>query len=86
MLDRCVSVAEVAEVVDVLRAEQNACSERVDRRIAPLVSVSYTRWICEDLLTRSIQKPPLRSIISKKSLYSLLRNQLSLAISKLDQK
>jgi hypothetical protein len=43
MLDRCVSVAEVTEVVDVLRAEQNACSERVDGRIAPLIFVSYTR-------------------------------------------
>jgi hypothetical protein len=37
-------------------------------------------------LTRSVQKPPLRSINSKKSLYSLLWYQSSLAISKLLQK
>ena len=36
--------------------------------------------------TRSIQNPPLLSIISKKSLYSLLRNQSRCAISKLLQK
>ena len=43
MLDGSVSVTEVAEVVNVLRAEQDACSERVDGRIAPLIFVSYSR-------------------------------------------
>lgn len=94
VLDRGVSVAEVAEVVDVLRAEEDAGGEGVDGRVAPLGSMSVYMvsgvWAMGVTggtpLTLSIQKPPLRSIISKKSRYSLLRNQSSRAISKLDQK
>lgn len=40
----------------------------------------------EKARTRSVQNPPLRSIISKNSSYSLLRNQSKRAISKLLQK
>lgn len=88
VLDGRVSVAKVAEVVHVLGAEENTGREGVDRRVSPLHLLALARLSCCETKkhTLSIQKPPLRSIIWKKSLYSLLRNQLNLAISKLDQK
>lgn len=87
MLDGGVSVAEVAEVVDVAGGEEHAGGEGVDWCVAPLwyVLANVTGGKRVVVRTRSIQNPPLRSIIWKKSSYSLLLNQLSLAISKLDQ-
>ena len=88
MLNGCMSVAKITEVVDIARRQKSAGSERMDGGISPLAYVSKrsSRAVRENRLTLSIQKPPLRSIISKKSLYSLLLNQSSLAISKLLQK
>ena len=78
MLDRGVAVADVAEIVDLLGGEEGAGGEGVDGCIAPLEK-ECQRCSCHDgfavrggmvSLTRSIQKPPLRSIILKKSSYS----------------
>ena len=83
------AVSEVAEVVNVFRAEKSTGGEGVDRGITPLDNVSGYRVDNKEdhaKRTRSIQKPPLRSIIWKKSSYALDRNQSSLAISKFDQK
>ena len=56
-------------------------------RLPTGLTLAYgTQQQVESELTRSIQNPPLRSIIWKKSSYCLLLNQLSLAISKFDQK
>lgn len=44
VLDRGVAVAEVAEVVDVLGAEEDAGGEGVDGRVAPLRSLAYRSY------------------------------------------
>lgn len=93
MLNSGVPVADVTEVMDILDSQKRTSSERMNWCVTPLehivsdcqTALSVARGGPLDI-TRSIQKPPLRSIISKKSLYSLLLNQLSLAISKFDQK
>jgi hypothetical protein len=87
MLNSGVSVPKVTEVVNVARRKEGASSERMDRGISPLKYVSTAQTLrFHRVRTLSIQNPPLRSIIWKKSSYSLLRNQLKRAISKLDQK
>jgi hypothetical protein len=88
VLDGGVAVAKVAEVVDVARREEGAGREGVDRGVSPLLFrlASWDVDVVQDKHTRSIQKPPLRSIIWKNSSYSLLRKKSRRAISKLDQK
>lgn len=44
MLYRGVSIAKVAEVVHVCRAEEDSRSERVNRCIPPLEAVSYAGY------------------------------------------
>jgi hypothetical protein len=89
MLNSRMPVAKVTEVMDILYGEESTGGEGVDRSVSPLLCL-LAGWLLENhmyaKLTRSIQNPPLRSIISKKSLYSLLLNQSSRAISKLLQK
>lgn len=97
VLDRRVAVAEVAEVVDVAGGEESTGGEGVYGRVTPLdgdsvLAMAPTREMTKNgeegqrARTRSIQNPPLRSIIWKKSSYSLLRKKERRAISKLDQK
>ena len=87
------SVPNIAEVVDVAYTEEGPGGEGVDGRVTPLQHVSSnsaTKSATEAQQqanhTRSIQKPPLRSIMSKNSRYSLLRKNDRRAISKFDQK
>lgn len=72
VLDSCVSVAKVTEVVDVLWREKSTSGEGVNGCITPLfmdqqLSNMHSKMI---RLTLSIQNPPDRSIILKKSSYS----------------
>jgi hypothetical protein len=69
VLDGGVSVAEVAEVVDVRGREEGAGCEGVDGCVAPLGGLlAWCKcYLGDSKLTLSIQKPPLRSIIWKKS-------------------
>lgn len=85
MLDGGMSITKVSKVVDISRAQERSRGERMDGSIAPLADRQQAS-ISSSALTLSIQKPPLRSIMVKKSSYSLLRNQSSRAISKLLQK
>jgi hypothetical protein len=61
--------AEVAEVVDVRGREEGAGCEGVDGCVAPLGGLlAWCKcYLGDSKLTLSIQKPPLRSIIWKKS-------------------
>lgn len=88
MLYSCMSITNVTKVMDIPRSQKSPGSERMNGRVSPLsmVLISGFHHVGGSRLTLSIQKPPLLSIISKKSLYSLLLNQSSLAISKLLQK
>lgn len=84
----CMTIANITEVMDIAGSEKSAGGKRMYRSITPLQILALSLYITriEVVLTRSIQKPPLRSIIWKKSSYSLLLNQSSRAISKLLQK
>ena len=91
VLDRSVTVPEISEIMNITGGEKSASGQRMNRRITPLQPVSKgdkninDNNLCE-IRTLSVQKPPLLSIISKNSSYSLLRNQSKRAISKLLQK
>ena len=92
VLDRSVTVSEISEIMNITGGEKSASGQRMNRRITPLQPVSkedkrtsMINNLC-GIRTLSVQKPPLLSIISKNSSYSLLRNQSKRAISKLLQK
>jgi len=56
-------IAEVSEIVDIFDGQECASCERMDRSITPLAIVSTQKLSGHEALTRSIQKPPLWSII-----------------------
>lgn len=76
---------ESSECLEVQEEHPQRGNEWAHHPTASLLAHVKSRKQTEQL-TLSCQNPPLLSIISKKSLYSLLRNQSSLAISKLLQK